>query len=125
MTDRFLSGERVVTHPNASETATVNADRPTAAIIAFPTRSKPAEVTPEERLAKALDSLNMAMANQRAAVAGWRAVLGELKTTATTLDESLQQYRSNLRSLSGSVSSLQAKTRVLQQWAEGATSDGA
>ena len=91
-----------------------------AAIIPFPARPKPVPPTPEDRLARALESLNAAMADQRTAVAAWREVLGELKATTTNLDESLQRYRSNLRSLGTSVSSLHAKARALEQWADSA-----
>ena len=61
-----------------------------------------------------MDSLNAAMADQREAVAAWRDVLGELKATNTCLDASLQRYRSNLRSLGTSVSSLHAKACALE-----------
>jgi ABC-type transporter Mla subunit MlaD len=113
----------VVSDPILSEPTPVKSGRPTAAIIAFPVRPKPVAPRPEERLARALDSLNTAMTDQRAAVAAWREVLGELKATTTGLDESLQRYRSNLRSLSGSVLSLHAKARALEQWADSIESD--
>ena len=95
------------------------APKPSASIIPFPARPKPAAPAPEDRLAKALVSLNAALADQRTAVAAWREVLAELKTTTTGLDESLQRYRANLRSLGTSVSSLHAKARSLEQWADG------
>lgn len=95
-----------------------------AAIIPFPIRPKPVRVqpavaTPEDRLARALASLNAALADQRTAVSAWRDVLGELKATTSGLDENLQRYRSNLRSLGTSVSALHAKVRSLEQWADG------
>jgi ABC-type transporter Mla subunit MlaD len=92
-----------------------------AAIIPFPARPKPPAQTPEDRLARALESLNAAMADQRVAVAAWREVLGELKTTTINLDDSLQRYRSNLGSLGTSVSALHAKARALEQWADAET----
>jgi hypothetical protein len=61
------------------------------------------------------------MADQRVAVAAWREVLGELKTTTINLDDSLQRYRSNLGSLGTSVSALHAKARALEQWADAET----
>jgi ABC-type transporter Mla subunit MlaD len=108
-----------VTLPNSSEAPAV-ASR-SATIIPFPARVKPGPVvaTPEDRLARALASLNAALAEQKSAVAAWRDVLGELKTTTAGLDESLQRYRSNLRSLGTSVSALHAKARSLEQWADG------
>jgi hypothetical protein len=53
--------------------------RPTTNVIPFPVRSKPAEPEPKDRLARALESLNAAMAEQKAepwvhcrqAQAGW------------------------------------------------------
>lgn len=102
----------------------------TASIIQFPVRpkpqpsaqaSKPGEapvVAPEDRLARALDSLNAALSDQRTAVAAWREVLGELKATTTSLDESLRRYRTNLKSLGTSVSALHVKARSLEQWAD-------
>lgn len=112
-----------MTSPTSSTTNPDPADRPTAEIIPFPTRAKPAEPSPEARLAKALDSLNAAMADQRAAVAAWRSVLGELKATTSGLDESLHRYRTNLRALSTSVSSLHAKTKSLEEWADSAVAE--
>jgi hypothetical protein len=76
---------------------------------------------PEERLAKALALLNSALADQRIAVASWREVLGELKVTTAGLHDSLQRYRTNLRTLGTSVSGLQAKARSLEAWADSAT----
>jgi chromosome segregation ATPase len=111
-----------MTNPTASTNSPLPADRPTAAIIPFPARPKPSEPAPrhiaDDRLAKALESLNAAMSDQRAAVAAWRAVLGELKATTSGLDQSLQRYRTNLRALSTSVSSLHAKARSPEDWAD-------
>lgn len=93
----------------------------TARIIPFPARPMPVAAKPlssEDRLAKALESLNTALADQRSAVAAWQGVLGELKTTTTGLDDSLQLYRTNLRALGTSVSALRAKARALELWAD-------
>ena len=103
----------------AADVNAPEAPKQTASIIPFPARPKLAAPAPEDRLVKALASLNAALADQRTAVAGWRDVLAELKKTTTGLDESLQNYRSNLRSLGTSVSSLHAKARSLEQWADG------
>ena len=112
-----------MTSPTTAASIPATAKRPTADIVPFPVRSKPAAPGPEERLAKALDSLNAAMADQRAAVAAWRSVLGELKATTTGLDESLTRYRGNLRALSTSVSSLRAKAKSLEEWADNAAEE--
>lgn len=86
-----------------------------ATIIPFPVRALP----PEDRMAKALESLNQAMTDQRLAVAAWRDVLGELKTSTAKLDDSLRRYRSNLQSLSDNVTSLHGKATMLEAWADG------
>ncbi len=75
----------------------------------------------EDRLVRALHSLNAAMADQRKAVAAWRDVLGELKASTSKLDESLQTYKSSIRSLGTTVSSLRAKALSLEEWADSVT----
>jgi hypothetical protein len=107
-----------VNSPTTSETAPVETIRPTAEIISFPVRPQPVEPQTGDRLVRALESLNAAMLEQRAALAVWRGALNELKTTATGLSESLHQYRANLRSLGSSVNALQSKSQSLQQWAD-------
>jgi hypothetical protein len=119
-TARFFIGVPILTGSFPSNDSSEPADRASADIIPFPARAKPAEPQPKDRLVQALASLNAAMEDQRAAVAAWRAVLRELKSTTTELDESLQRYRSNLRSLGTSVLSLHAKAKVLEAWAGGA-----
>ncbi len=111
-----------MTSPTKSETTAAGAGLRTAAIIPFPVRqaAKPAVAPDQERLANALNALNAALANQREALAAWRAVLGELKTTTSGLDENLQRYRSSLRTLGNSVSSLRDKTKTLEAWADNA-----
>ncbi|HEY4040572.1 MAG TPA: hypothetical protein VGM32_01870 [Rhodopila sp.] len=101
------------------ESDPVEAGLPTADIIPFPIRPKPAEPLPEDRLGLALASLNAAMIEQRAAVAAWRQALGELKATTMGLGESLQRYHASLGSLSGSVATVHAKASSLEQWAGG------
>lgn len=106
----------------ASETS-ADLERPMAEIIPFPTRSRPAQPRPEDRLARALAGLNAAMEEQRAAVTAWRGALGELQTTTAGLGESLRRYNGSLASLGGDVSALQAKTRALETWADEALAD--
>jgi ABC-type transporter Mla subunit MlaD len=108
-----------VTTSIVSTSPTVEAAPRTASIIPFPARPKPEAPAPQQRLARALDSLNAALADQKTAIAAWRDVLGELKASTMSLDDSLQQYRANLRTLGTSVSSLRAKARSLEQWADG------
>jgi hypothetical protein len=118
----LLTGVPAVTIAITSDSATVEALRPTAAIIKFPVRPKPAAPRPEDRLSKALVSLNAAMVEQRRVLAAWRGALGELKATTVGLDESLQRYQTSLRSLGGSVSALRTKARALEQLADGVPS---
>lgn len=108
-----------MTPPNVTESLTVQPAARTAVLIPFPARPKPAAPDPRERLALALASLNTALADQRSAIAGWRDVLGELKATTEGLDDSLQRYRANLRTLGHSVASLRTKAKALEAWADG------
>ena len=73
---------------------------------------------PQQRLARALESLNEAMAAQRDAMTQWRASLAELKTTTTGLGQSLMRYRTNLDALGKDVASLHRQAKTLQAWAE-------
>jgi chromosome segregation ATPase len=74
----------------------------------------------QERLTRALESLNAALAEQRNALKAWRGAMAELKASTTALEEGLQRYRGNLRSLSNSVTSLHQKARSLESWADSA-----
>jgi hypothetical protein len=91
----------------------------TAEIIPFPSRLKPEEPRSDDRLARALASLTTAMMEQQAAIAAWRGALGELKETTSGLGESLQRYQISLGALSGSVSALEGKAQLMEQWADG------
>ena len=93
--------------------------RPTADIIPFPVRAQPVETPPADRLARALASLNTAMAEQKVALAAWRESLAALQTTTSGLGESLQRYQTNLGTLSGNVNALRDKAVSLEQWADG------
>jgi hypothetical protein len=90
----------------------------TAEIIPFPSRPRLEEPNPDDRLARALQSLTTAMVEQQAAIAAWRGALGELKETTSGLGESLQRYQTSLGSLSGSVSALEGKAHQMEQWAD-------
>lgn len=114
-----------MTTSNVSDSLTLELATRTASIIPFPARKKPsataaATVSPEVRLARALKSLSVALAEQRVAVAAWRDALGELKTTTSGLNESLTAYRLNLQSLGDSVATLKSKARALEAIADGA-----
>ena len=91
----------------------------TATVIPFPAR-KPvvAAPAPDDRLARALANLNAALEQQAAAIATWRAALGELKTSTAGLHDSLQRYNTGLGKLGDSVSALGGQARSLEQWAD-------
>lgn len=72
------------------------------------------------RLARALRSLEAALAEQRTAVARWRGALSELRTTVQGLSDSVQTYRGTLASLDGKVSSLRGEAARLERWADDA-----
>ena len=118
--------------PEISDSPLQAAARSSALVIPFPVRSKPlvsrpqgsphdAVPTPEQRLNRALASLNTAMAEQRAAVAAWRDGLVTLKTTTSRLADSLHRYRVNLDKLNNSVSALRDNAHSLETWADGVT----
>jgi hypothetical protein len=111
--------------PTSTEQPNANPVMQTAEIIPFPTRqvTQPVEL-PHERLARALATLNAALAEQRLAIAAWRGALAELKTTATGLGESLQQYRNSLGTLGDGVAALHTQATVLRDWAEQAVPPG-
>jgi hypothetical protein len=97
---------------------------PTAEIIPFPVRAKPAEpqptdARPGDRLARALVSLNAALAEQKAALAAWREALGTLQASTSGLGQSLQRYQVSLGTLAGNVNALRDKAVSLEQWADG------
>ncbi len=97
-----------------------------AQIIPFPARRLPApDVTEpppapagQERLVRALASLNAALADQRAAMAAWQGALAELKQTTQSLTGGLQRYHSSLGALGTKVASLREEAVRLEAWAD-------
>ena len=108
-------------------------EQPSATVIPFPQRPATAPATrkipllaatprsEQERLTHALESLNAALAEQRTALKAWRSAMAELKASTAALEDGLQRYRGNLRSLSNSVTTLHQKARSLETWADSAT----
>jgi hypothetical protein len=94
------------------------ASPPTAKIIPFPVRTKPADLQGDDRLARALESLNSALTEQKAALAAWREALGALKTSTTGLGGSLQQYHSRLGTLNDQVAALHHQAVTMEAWAD-------
>ena len=106
-------------------------EQPAATVIPFPVIPFPARLasvtarrTPavsaadQDRLRQALQSLNDALADQRTALKAWRAAMGELKASTMALEENLQRYRGNLRSLGSSVAALRDQAQALEAWAD-------
>lgn len=109
----------------------------TAEIIPFPTRpvapdatppvvqnplaAAPAEPSPAEaRLTRALAGLNSAVITQRAAMAAWKAALGDLRTVTGRLGASLRTYNDSLGHLDARVKTLRAEAVKLEAWADDA-----
>lgn len=101
------------------------AARTAGAVIPFPVRprAKVGLAPEQERLARALQSLSAALAEQHAALKAWRSALADLKASTASLDDSMQRYRTNLRSLGSSVSALRDKARSVEQWADDALAE--
>jgi len=87
-----------------------------------PLAAEPVLSQGQERLARALDALNAALAEQRVAMTAWRQALSELKTSTGGLSDSLQRYRTNLSNLNDGLSSLRIQAEALESWAETAVS---
>jgi hypothetical protein len=100
----------------------------TAEIIPFPVRTElppadqPAAPAPDaqERLTRALATLDAALAEQRAAMAGWRASLDDLRKATTGLGLSMQRYHRTLGKLGSDVTELHAQAVRLERWADDA-----
>jgi hypothetical protein len=114
-----MSGVLAMSGSREPDSEPVEVPLPTADIIPFPARPKPADPNPEDRLARALASLNAAMVEQKAALAAWRGALGALQVSTGGLGESLQRYQASLGTLSGNVNALHDRAVTLEQWADG------
>jgi len=94
----------------------------TAQIIQFPRRPQAAARLDEgqERLRRALTTLDHAIADQRVAVAAWRKALGELGSVVSGLGESLHRYHGNLDTLGDRVAGLHGQAVRLEKLADAA-----
>jgi hypothetical protein len=90
----------------------------TAQIIPFPLRQRPVQRDGAERLQRALATLDVAIANQRVAVAAWRSALADLSKVVSGLGDGLQRYRGNLDGLAVRVDALRAQAVQLERTAE-------
>jgi hypothetical protein len=100
-------------------------ERTSATIIAFPRLQAaapsplPAADDPHARLQRALEALELALADQRVAVARWRASLGELHGSVQGLGTSLTGLHDRLGTLAEGVDGLNRDARRLEAWADG------
>ncbi len=99
----------------------------TAQVIPFPSRApvapaavQPATTTndPADRLARALASLDAALTEQRAAMAGWRESLDQLRKTTNGLGLNMQRYHRTLGKLGEDVAGLHSQAVRLERWAD-------
>ena len=82
-------------------------------VLPFPAR-RARPVAPEARLARALDQLAAALAEQHAAVSAWRGALHDLKTANDGLGESLSRYAGELDRLGAGIGWLDSEARRMQ-----------
>ena len=103
-------------------------ERQSATIIAFPgPKAAPAHDAPgdgPERLRRALAALELALNEQRTAVAAWRESLGALRGSVQALGTSLAAYQSRIGALAGNVGGLHREARRMEAWADAALSRG-
>ena len=97
-----------------------------AEIIPFPVRQPMglAGSDPQERLRKALAALDTAMTEQKAAMAGRRDSLDQLKKSTQGLGLSMQRYRGSLDKLGADVADLHKQATQLESWADDALKKG-
>ena len=97
-------------------------ERQSATIIAFPRpKAAPANYATgdgPERLRRALAALELALSEQRTAVATWRANLDALRGSVRGLGASLGAYQSRLAALAEDVGGLHQEARRMEAWAD-------
>jgi hypothetical protein len=96
----------------------------TAEIIPFPHR-KTAENGSNDRMTIALTALDIAIAEQRAAVAAWRESLTELRGVMSGLGAGLADYQDSLSCLGSRVATLNSDTQAMENWADAVLAPGA
>jgi hypothetical protein len=92
----------------------------TAQIIPFPLRRPPVQRDGNERLQRALAALEVAIADQRVAVAAWRSALVDLGKVVSGLGDGLQRYRGSIDGLAVRVDALRAQAVQLDRTADAA-----
>jgi len=89
----------------------------TADIIVFPPRRMAANGQ-NDRLSTALTALDIALAEQRAAVAAWRESLTELRGVMSGLGTGLADYQDRLTGLGAQVTALNSDAQAMENWAD-------
>jgi methyl-accepting chemotaxis protein len=98
--------------------AVFDAER-SADVLVFPAdRARPP--SPQTRLARALDSLREALAEQRDAAHTLQGASAQLKTTLAELHARLEGHRDKLARLAADVREVNTAARKLDAWADGA-----
>lgn len=93
----------------------------TAEIIPFPQLgAAPDREDGQERLRRALEGLDAALAGQRTAIEEWRGALSELSKVVSGLGGSLRRYRANLDTLATRVGGLHMQAVQLERTASAA-----
>lgn len=92
-----------------------------AEIVRFPRQPVASpETDGQQRLQRALQALEAALAGQRAAIADWRNALRNLSTVMSGLGDSVHRYRGSLESLGERIATLHGQARQLEQTADAA-----
>lgn len=101
----------------------INAEARSSQSVHVATTAEPrAKDAQQERLSRALASLDAALAEQRVAMSGWRESIDHLRKATTGLGLSMQRYHRTLGKLGTDVSDLHAKSVQLERWADKALS---
>ena len=94
-----------------------------AKIIPFSVRPdcpQPLVLDGQKRLEMALAKLDVALAGQEVAMENWRAALGALKLSVSSLEAGLGRYHDALDVLGKRVEGVGATARQLESWADSA-----
>jgi hypothetical protein len=94
------------------------ADPHQAILLEFPA-ARARKPSPETRLARALESLQAALAEQRDAALALQDASVKLKLTLGELHARLEGHRDGLCALAADVADVNAKSRRLEAWADG------
>jgi hypothetical protein len=120
LTIRTAPEGRVMSHPRSPSSPQPAAGG--AIILPFPARAASRRSPPvrpdEDRLTRALASLDAALTEQRQAVAAWRDSLHALRQTTEGLGSSLRRYDGVLGTLNDRVAGLNTQARQLERWAD-------